>query len=112
LELADRLEAHGLSAEVVDLRSLVPLDVDTILASAARTGHVVVLHEAVRFGGFGAEVAAIVAEAAFADLRYPVQRFGSASTTTPAAPALQRQFLPDLEVVADPIVRARGAIRR
>ena len=110
LELAGRLDGHGLSAEVIDLRSIAPIDLDTVVASARRTGHVVVLHEAVQFAGFGAEVAASVSERAFADLRYPVQRFGSASTPTPAAPTLQRSFLPDLDRVTESVLRARGAV--
>jgi pyruvate/2-oxoglutarate/acetoin dehydrogenase E1 component len=107
-DVADRLAAQGVSAEVIDLRSLVPLDLDTVVASARRTGHVVVLHEAVRFGGFGAEVAASVSEVAFHALRLPVQRFGAASTPTPAAPGLQEQFLPDLARVTDSIVATRA----
>ena len=106
-DVADRLAGEGVSAEVMDLRSLVPLDLDAVVASARKTGHVVVLHEAVRFGGFGAEVAASVAEVAFGVLQRPVQRFGAASTPTPAAPGLQEQFLPDLQHVTDSILAAR-----
>ncbi len=109
-DVADRLAGQGLSPEVIDLRSLVPLDLDTVVESARKTGHVVVLHEAVRFGGFGGEVAASVSEVAFDALRHPVQRFGAASTPTPAAPGLQDQFLPDLAHVADSIVAARSVV--
>ena len=73
LDAADALAAHGVSAEVIDLRSLWPWDRDTVLASARRTGRLLVVHEAVRAAGFGAEVVATVAEA----LAIPVRRLGA-----------------------------------
>ena len=79
LRAARELEADGVSVEVLDPRTLVPLDVDAIAASVAKTSRVVVAHEAVRFGGFGAEIAAHVAEHCFWDLDAPVVRVGAPS---------------------------------
>jgi 2-oxoisovalerate dehydrogenase E1 component beta subunit len=75
LEAAETLAREdGIEAEVVDLRTLRPLDIDTILASVAKTGKALVIHEANRFGGFGAEVAAEISERAFEHLDGPVTR--------------------------------------
>jgi len=75
LEAAETLAREdGVEAEIVDLRTLRPLDTETILASVAKTGRALVVHEANRFGGFGAEVAATIAEQAFEDLDGPVTR--------------------------------------
>jgi 2-oxoisovalerate dehydrogenase E1 component beta subunit len=76
LEAAETLARDGIEAEVVDLRTLRPLDRDTILASVARTGRALVVHEANQFGGFGGEVAALIAEDGFGDLDAPVTRLG------------------------------------
>ena len=73
---AEELAADGIDAEVIDLRSLVPLDFDTVLESAARTRRAVVAHEAWRFGGFGAELAAQLHAELFGELRAPVARVG------------------------------------
>jgi 2-oxoisovalerate dehydrogenase E1 component beta subunit len=74
LEAATRVAEEGIGAEVIDLRTLRPLDGETILASVRRTGKCLVVHEDNRFGGFGAEVAALVAEEAFDYLDGPVTR--------------------------------------
>jgi acetoin:2,6-dichlorophenolindophenol oxidoreductase subunit beta len=79
LAAAETLAAEGISLEVIDLRSLWPWDRDTVLASAARTGRLLVAHEAVRVGGFGAEVAATVAEETGA----PVRRLGPPACRSP-----------------------------
>jgi 2-oxoisovalerate dehydrogenase E1 component beta subunit len=83
LEAAEQVAADGISVEVVDLRSLRPLDTDAVLASARKTGKVLVVYEDNQFGGYGAEVAALVAEEAFEHLDGPVMRLGS-----PEAPAV------------------------
>jgi 2-oxoisovalerate dehydrogenase E1 component beta subunit len=83
LEAAEKVAANGISVEVVDLRSLRPLDTAAILASAQKTGKVLVVYEDNQFGGFGAEVAAFVAQEAFEFLDGPVMRLGS-----PEAPAV------------------------
>lgn len=96
LDAAATLEEEGVSVEVVDLRSLVPLDRDAILRSVARTGRFVVLHEATRFCGFGAELAAMVAEEGFADLKAPVRRVAAPDTPGPFAPGQQAFHRPDV----------------
>jgi 2-oxoisovalerate dehydrogenase E1 component beta subunit len=90
LEAASRLEKDGVSVEVIDLRTLRPLDKDTILASAKKTGKVLIAHEANVIGGVGAEVAAIIAADAFEYLDAPIQRIGG-----PDAPGMA--FAPTLE---------------
>lgn len=87
-------EGRGIALEVVDPRTLSPLDEDTILASVRKTGRLVVAHEAVRVGGFGAEVAALAAEKAFGDLRAPIQRVGALSAPIPFSPPLEKAVVP------------------
>lgn len=94
LAAADELAGSGVDAEVVDLRTVAPLDVDTILASVRRTGRAVIVHEAVRTGGLGGEIAAVIAEHAFADLAAPVQRVGAPFAPVPASVELERAFVP------------------
>lgn len=95
LAAAELLAAQGVDAEVIDLRSLQPMDTATVLASVARTGRAVVAHEAVGFAGLGAEVAATIAERAFGRLLAPVERVAAPFVPVPAAPALERAFVPD-----------------
>jgi 2-oxoisovalerate dehydrogenase E1 component beta subunit len=75
----------GLDAEIIDLRSLVPLDVDTLCSSVRKTGRCVVAHEATRFSGFGAEILSIVQEECFWDLEAPIQRVTGWDTPYPHA---------------------------
>jgi 2-oxoisovalerate dehydrogenase E1 component beta subunit len=91
LEATESLDA---SVEVIDLRSLCPLDVDGILASVRKTSKVVVLHEATRSCGVGAEVAALIAEHAFEDLDGPIVRVTAPDTPIPFSPPLERAVLP------------------
>src|SRR4029077_14612041 len=84
LEAAEQLEAEGISVEVVDLRTLAPLDRDTVLGSVRKTGKAMVVHEDNLTGGFGAEIAAIISEHAFEDLDGPVVRV--AAPDIPAMP--------------------------
>jgi pyruvate/2-oxoglutarate/acetoin dehydrogenase E1 component len=101
LAAADELAADGLEVEVVDPRTLVPLDLETIVGSVARTHRLVVAHEAVRSGGFGAELAAEVQEAALDELDAPVARVGAPFTPVPFSPPLEDAYLPGrAEVVA------------
>ncbi|MBI2864811.1 MAG: alpha-ketoacid dehydrogenase subunit beta [Chloroflexi bacterium] len=95
LAAADMLAETGISAEVVDLRTLVPLDLDTIIGSVAKTHRAVVVHEAVKFGGFGGEVAASIMEEAFDYLDAPVKRVGAPFSPVPMAPVLEKAYLPD-----------------
>ena len=99
LKAADALATQGISAEVLDLRTLKPLDEDTIVASARRTGRVIVVHEANRTCGVGAEVAAIVAERAWSSLKAPVVRITSPDTPAPASFALEAAFTPQVEQI-------------
>lgn len=100
LAAADQLASEGTSCEVVDLRTLSPLDIDTVVASVRRTNRVVVAHEAVRFGGFGAEVAAQIQEHAFDYLDAPVGRVAAPFTPIPFTPALENIYLPDATKIA------------
>jgi pyruvate dehydrogenase E1 component beta subunit len=96
---ADTLAAAGIDAEVIDLRSLKPLDEDAILRSAAKTGRLVVVHEASRLCGVGAEIAALVAEKAFTSLRAPVLRLTGPDAPAPASFPLEQAFVPQADAV-------------
>jgi acetoin:2,6-dichlorophenolindophenol oxidoreductase subunit beta len=102
LAAADRLAAEdGIEAEVIDPRTLVPLDLDAIVESVKRTGRLVVAHEAVEHGGFGAEIAAQVQGAAFDFLDAPVGRVGAPFSPIPFSPPLEDAYLPGSdEIVA------------
>lgn len=100
LDAAERLAGQGIAAEVLDLRSLKPLDEDAILASARKTGRVVVVHEAGRLCGVGAEVAAIVAEKAFGSLKAPVLRITGPDAPAPSSYPLEQAFTPQAEAIA------------
>ncbi|HUO85887.1 MAG TPA: dehydrogenase E1 component subunit alpha/beta, partial [Thermoanaerobaculia bacterium] len=99
LEVAAALAAEGVEAEVVDLRTLVPYDEETVLASVRRTGRAVVVHEDVLTAGFGAEVAARLADAAFSWLDAPIRRVAHADRPSPYAKVLERELLPTKEKV-------------
>lgn len=93
LEAAGELAAMGVSAEVVDPRTLFPLDLDTILESVKKTGRLVIAHEAVERGGFGAEVAAQVSLLAFDYLDAPIQRVAAPPVPVPFAPLLEKRVM-------------------
>jgi pyruvate/2-oxoglutarate/acetoin dehydrogenase E1 component len=97
LEAAEILAADGLDAEVIDLRSLVPLDREAILASVRKTRRLLVVHEAIRRGGYGGEIAALVAEEAFDDLDAPPRRLAGVETPIPYAAHLERAVIPQVE---------------
>ena len=99
VEAAQQLEAVNVSAEVIDLRTLKPLDEATVLASTRKTGRVMVVHEASGMCGVGAEIAALVAEKAFRDLRAPVVRITGPDVPPPASPALEQAFMPQVETI-------------
>jgi acetoin:2,6-dichlorophenolindophenol oxidoreductase subunit beta len=92
---ADELAADGISCELIDLRTLSPLDIDTVVRSVRKTNRVLVAHEAVRFGGFGAEVAAQIQEYAFDYLDAPVGRVAAPYSPVPFTPALEARYVPD-----------------
>jgi pyruvate dehydrogenase E1 component beta subunit len=105
LTAADQLAGEGISAEVLDLRTLRPLDDATILASVARTGRVVIVEEGWRSGGIGAEIAARLAEVAFWDLDAPVERVATAEVPIPYAKHLEDAALPGVTDVVDAVRR-------
>jgi pyruvate/2-oxoglutarate/acetoin dehydrogenase E1 component len=97
LEAATQLAAEGVDAEVIDLRTLVPLDRETILASVRKTRRLLVVHEAIKRGGYGGEIAALVAEEAFDDLDAPPRRLAGVETPIPYAAHLERGVIPQVE---------------
>jgi pyruvate dehydrogenase E1 component beta subunit len=99
-------EEHGISAELIDLRSLWPLDFDTIAASVTKTGRAVVAHEAWQVNGFGAEVSARIGEELFGDLTGPVVRLGAERAPIPFAPALESVVVPGVQALVGAAVRA------
>lgn len=97
LEAAEELEKEGISVEVVDPRTLVPLDTETIIQSVAKTGHLVVVHEAVKRGGYGGEIASMIAESeAFDYLDAPIKRLGGVATPIPYNPELEKAAIPQV----------------
>ena len=107
LDAAEAAVEEGWDLEVVDLRSLVPFDEQTVLESVRRTGRAVVVHEAQVFAGFGAEVAARVSEKAFYALEAPVLRVGGFDIPYPAA-KLEEYHLPDVDRILDAVERSLG----
>ncbi|MBA3691581.1 MAG: alpha-ketoacid dehydrogenase subunit beta [Actinobacteria bacterium] len=96
LEAAESLGNKGVSVEVVDLRTVYPLDEETVLRSIEKTSHALVLYESYRFLGIGAEVAAVIAERAFQHLDAPVMRLAPPNVPVPFSPTLEDAFLPGL----------------
>ncbi|MGZ5426531.1 MAG: alpha-ketoacid dehydrogenase subunit beta [Thermoanaerobaculia bacterium] len=99
LEAAEILANEGVSAEVLDLRTLLPLDEEAILASVRRTGKCLILHEDTRTGGLGAEIAATVSEKAFEWLDGPILRVTAPDTPVPYSPPLEEAFLPNVNTL-------------
>jgi 2-oxoisovalerate dehydrogenase E1 component beta subunit len=94
LEAAQHLEREGTSLEVIDLRSLLPFDEEMVMSSVKRTGRLILLHEDTLTGGLGGEIAARVADQAFAYLEAPIRRIAAPDTPVPFAPPLEEFFLP------------------
>jgi pyruvate/2-oxoglutarate/acetoin dehydrogenase E1 component len=101
LSAADELAGHGISVEVVDLRSLVPLDRNAILTSVAKTGRAVVVHAAPQFAGPGAEIAALIQHELWGQLRGPVERLGAQYAPIPFAANLEQALFPEGGRIAD-----------
>ena len=97
IKAADELAEEGISLEIVDLRTISPLDKETILKSVRNTGKVVIAQEAVKTGGFGAEIASIVTEEAFDHLDAPIKRVGAPFTPVPFSKPLENFYLPKSE---------------
>ncbi len=108
LAAAELVAGEGIGAEVIDLRTLVPLDRDTVLDSVARTTRLVVVHAATEFAGPGAEIAALVSKELFGRLRAPVDRLGAAYSPVPYAAGLEAAHFPDRARIAE---RVRAAVR-
>ncbi|HEX2714513.1 MAG TPA: alpha-ketoacid dehydrogenase subunit beta [Candidatus Acidoferrales bacterium] len=101
LEAADLLAREGIEVEVIDLRTLLPLDTETILASVKKTNKLLVVHEDTRTGGIAGEIAALVCEGAFEDLDGPILRVTALDTPVPFSPPLEERFLPNVSSVAN-----------
>ena len=108
LQAAEKLAEEGVSAEVIDLRTLKPLDEATVLASVRKTGRLVVVHEAGRLCGVGAEVAAIVSEKAFAALRAPVLRLTGPDAPAAASWVLEQAAVPQADAIEKAVLRLIG----
>lgn len=101
MQAAERLAEDGIEVEVIDLRTLLPLDTPTILESVAKTGRAVVIHEAPRTGGIGGEIAAVLAEECFWELDAPIRRLTGFDTSFPAAKTMEDRYMPTVDEVAE-----------
>jgi pyruvate dehydrogenase E1 component beta subunit len=108
LEAAERLEDQGISAEVVDVRTLVPLDTRTILGSVSKTSRLFTVEENPRLCGWGAEVASIVSDEVFWDLDGPVVRITTPHIPLPAAEALEDMAIPSVDLIAETVTKRMG----
>ena len=108
LAAAEALSLEGISVEVVDPRTTVPLDVDTLVASAEKTGRVLVVDEGYAQYGVASHIAAVIGEHAFYSLDTPVRRIAARDVPIPFSPVLEDQTVPTVELVAD---AARRAVR-
>jgi pyruvate dehydrogenase E1 component beta subunit len=108
MQAADTLAQIGISAEVIDLRSLKPLDEKAVIDSARKTGRVLIVHEASRMCGVGAEVAAIIAEQAFDTLKAPVLRLTGPDAPAPSSYVLEQAFMPQLDGVVAAVKKLMG----
>lgn len=104
-QAADKLAGDGISAELIDLRTISPLDRDTVLRSLERTHRLVIAHEAVQDFGVGAELAALAANEGFWHLDAPVARVAPPAMPSPYSPALEKLWLPDADAIADTVRR-------
>lgn len=104
LKAAQELAAEGVDAEVIDLRSIIPYDKETVLSSVAKTGRLVVAHEAPITSGFGAEIAAFVADEGFGFLKAPIRRVAAPDIPPPCSPALLEHFVPSAAKIKAAVV--------
>ena len=111
LQAAEVLASEGIDVEVIDVRSLLPLDTQTLIESVKKTKRCVIVHEAVKFGGFGAELLATIHESdAFYHLAAPVRRLGAASAPVPFSPMLEKHYFPTVENIVDTMREMLGKI--
>lgn len=103
LQAAEMLSAEGISVEVVDPRTIRPLDKDTILKSVRKTGRALIVHEANVIGGVGGEIAAVIGDEAFSALKAPIKRIGGKETPVPVSPSLETMVVPQLDAIVETI---------
>ena len=107
LAAAEALAAEGISAEVIDPRTILPLDEETLLASVAKTGRLVTVEEGRKRGGVGSEIAATVVEKAFGSLKAPIVRVAPPNIPVPPGPVAENMYLPSVEAI---IQAAKGLV--
>jgi pyruvate dehydrogenase E1 component beta subunit len=100
---AEKLAEEGIDVEIIDVRSLEPFDSATIIESVKKTGRLVIVHEACRKGGFGAEIAAVVQEAVFDSLKVSIRRVAAPDVPVPFAPVLEKSFLPNKDNIIEAV---------
>jgi len=100
---AEKLSGEGIDCELINPRTVQPLDIDLIVESVSKTGHAVIVHEAVRFGGIGAEIASQIQEQAFDYLDAPIGRVAAPFSPIPFSPALEKHYVPDAERIVTSI---------
>jgi pyruvate/2-oxoglutarate/acetoin dehydrogenase E1 component len=105
IKAASILEKQGIDVDIIDLRSLVPLDTAAILKSVKKTGKVVIAQEAYRTSGFAGEISAIISEEAFTSLKGPVIRITGPDTTIPFSPVLEDEFIPSPEKIVNAVLK-------
>ncbi len=103
LKAAEELEKEGISVEVLDIRTLEPLDIDPVITSVKKTGRALVVHEACKKGGFGAEIAAQIQEQAFFDLKSEIVRIGAPNVPVPFAVNLEKMYVPEVSLIVDTV---------
>ena len=103
LAAAEELSKEGVSVEVVDPRTLRPLDTETLVASVSKTGRCVIVHEANTFGGFGGEIAATLADLAFEKLKAPIKRIGGLKAPVPVSPSLEGAAVPSQQKIIETV---------
>jgi acetoin:2,6-dichlorophenolindophenol oxidoreductase subunit beta len=108
LEVAGQLADEGISVEVIDLRTIAPYDEEAVMTSVRKTGRAVVLHEAVKAYGTGAEIAARLSEKLFGELKAPVQRIGGAFSAVPMANVLEQAWIPGKGAIGDAVRATLG----
>ena len=104
-QASDLLAAKGVDAEVIDLRSIQPFDKETVIQSVEKTGHLVIVHEAVRTNGFGAEIAATIAEEAYGLFKAPIVRITAPDCPSPFSPILEKEYLPNADKVVEAVLK-------
>ena len=106
LQAAEELAAQGVSVEVVDIRSLEPLDIEPVIKSVKKTSRAIIVHEACIKGGFGAELAAQIQEQAFGSLKAPILRIGAPNVPVPFAVNLERAYVPEVTLIKETVLKS------